>query len=300
MGRKRKEKLLRKTERAAARPEYGAPPPLPREPPRLTVAALVIFAALFILITVSAFLQKSTTVDEPVHLVAGYSYLKWGDFRLNPEHPPIAKIWASLPLLASGPPTPPPLFSTEPRYFSGTITARELSSYFPGVPLDRLFFYPKLMMVLIAVALGAAIFAWTERALRLRSGGRRALAVRSRSECSRAQSASSHGFAVRRGLFRRGLLSVARHAASYVGKPVPLLPFLRADAGDQAFFCRAAAFARAARGRRGFFPRSSLFRHRDATAVISPQREGTGFGGDLSRRRSRGLYFFVVGLRLPF
>jgi len=36
----------------------------------------------------------SFTVDEPWHIVAGVSYLRSGDFRLNPEHPPVVKLWA--------------------------------------------------------------------------------------------------------------------------------------------------------------------------------------------------------------
>ncbi len=35
----------------------------------------------------------SFTVDEPWHVVAGTSYVRSGDFRLNPEHPPLAKLW---------------------------------------------------------------------------------------------------------------------------------------------------------------------------------------------------------------
>lgn len=33
------------------------------------------------------------TVDEPWHIVAGVEYVRSGDFRLNPEHPPLAKLW---------------------------------------------------------------------------------------------------------------------------------------------------------------------------------------------------------------
>ncbi len=38
----------------------------------------------------------SFTVDEPYHMVAGISYVKTGDFRLNPEHPPLTKLWVGL------------------------------------------------------------------------------------------------------------------------------------------------------------------------------------------------------------
>jgi len=37
----------------------------------------------------------SFTVDEPYHVVAGVSYLRTGDFRLNPEHPPLVKLWVA-------------------------------------------------------------------------------------------------------------------------------------------------------------------------------------------------------------
>lgn len=36
------------------------------------------------------------TVDEPWHIVAGVSYLRTGDFRLNPEHPPLSKLAVAL------------------------------------------------------------------------------------------------------------------------------------------------------------------------------------------------------------
>ncbi|HJQ37644.1 MAG TPA: hypothetical protein VKB93_10945 [Thermoanaerobaculia bacterium] len=33
------------------------------------------------------------TIDEPYHIVSGVSYVERGDFRLNPEHPPLVKLW---------------------------------------------------------------------------------------------------------------------------------------------------------------------------------------------------------------
>jgi hypothetical protein len=42
----------------------------------------------------------SQTTDEAVHLSAGYTYLTEQDFRFNPEHPPLVKMLAALPLLA--------------------------------------------------------------------------------------------------------------------------------------------------------------------------------------------------------
>lgn len=44
--------------------------------------------------------QWSITSDEINHLHAGYRYLTCGDFGWNPEHPPLLKLVAALPLLA--------------------------------------------------------------------------------------------------------------------------------------------------------------------------------------------------------
>lgn len=43
--------------------------------------------------------QQSQTFDEGAHIFAGYSYWKNFDFGLNPEHPPLVKLVAAIPLL---------------------------------------------------------------------------------------------------------------------------------------------------------------------------------------------------------
>ena len=65
-----------------------------------TAPVLFIFAAVFILLTVTSYTQKSATWDEPQHLIAGYTALKFHDYRTDPEHPPFLRMWAALPLLA--------------------------------------------------------------------------------------------------------------------------------------------------------------------------------------------------------
>ncbi len=50
-------------------------------------------------LAVTSLLTDSPTFDEPFHLAAGVSYLKTGDFRLSPDHPPLARLWAAWPLL---------------------------------------------------------------------------------------------------------------------------------------------------------------------------------------------------------
>ena len=66
--------------------------------------ALVVPAAFVLLAVLAwqvlAFIRASSrTSDESAHIMAGYSYLTRRDFRLNPEHPPLIKEMAAVPLL---------------------------------------------------------------------------------------------------------------------------------------------------------------------------------------------------------
>src|ERR1700719_1223487 len=49
-----------------------------------------------------AALRESVTVDEVAHVGAGLSYLQRLDLRLNGEHPPLAKVFAAIPLAIRG------------------------------------------------------------------------------------------------------------------------------------------------------------------------------------------------------
>jgi hypothetical protein len=42
------------------------------------------------------------TLDEPYHIVAGVSYVQRADFRINPEHPPLVKLWVGSVISALG------------------------------------------------------------------------------------------------------------------------------------------------------------------------------------------------------
>ena len=57
------------------------------------IALLVLLALLAVARSSLGTRLDSFTVDEPWHIVAGTSYARGGDFTLNPEHPPLAKLW---------------------------------------------------------------------------------------------------------------------------------------------------------------------------------------------------------------
>ena len=44
----------------------------------------------------------SFTEDEAYHIAAGVSYVRYGDFRINPEHPPLVKLWIGAFLSGTG------------------------------------------------------------------------------------------------------------------------------------------------------------------------------------------------------
>ena len=62
----------------------------------LVVSALILLQALQTAYVVH---RESLTFDEDDHMFAGYMMLHTGDYGLNPEHPPLVKMLAALPLL---------------------------------------------------------------------------------------------------------------------------------------------------------------------------------------------------------
>ncbi|MBI5072604.1 hypothetical protein HZA99_02180, partial [Candidatus Woesearchaeota archaeon] len=55
--------------------------------------------AIFIVLATTSMTHNSATSDEVAHIPAGYSYWQYFDYKINPEHPPLVKLWATLPLL---------------------------------------------------------------------------------------------------------------------------------------------------------------------------------------------------------
>jgi hypothetical protein len=63
------------------------------------IGGVACFLAVIILQFVLTARANSITWDEDDHIYAGYMSWKHADFGLNPEHPPLVKLWATLPLL---------------------------------------------------------------------------------------------------------------------------------------------------------------------------------------------------------
>ena len=105
--------------------------------------------------------RESNIGDEPLELAAGYSYLKTGDFRMNPEHPPLAKILAALPLLALHPSLP-----LDSVYWTRADEAGFGYRFFEQNSrlIDTLLLSARLMSIFLTACLGFAIVLWTRNA----------------------------------------------------------------------------------------------------------------------------------------
>src|SRR4026209_1661323 len=134
--------------------------------PRLFYCALYVApVVIFVVLSIGSVAQKSPTYDETVHLFAGYSYLKWGDFRVNPEHPPLVKMLVAAPLMAlnldiSGI-TPRERYKVQRDKNYGWVLAHRL--VFAKNDADTLFHYARLVMVTLAVGLASWVGLWTRQ-----------------------------------------------------------------------------------------------------------------------------------------
>jgi Tfp pilus assembly protein PilF len=126
---------------------------------------LPVFILVFSWISITSFQQKSPTVDEPVHLLSGYAALKWRDFRANPEHPPLAKALAAVPLLfleIKDPRPSNPYWDLVPADTPKALHTVKVAAqmFFIDNDAETLFFYSKLMMIGVACLLGVFVYNW--------------------------------------------------------------------------------------------------------------------------------------------
>lgn len=106
---------------------------------------------------VNAVWHQSLTWDEDNHIFAGYMSWKTADFGFNPEHPPLIKAVATLPLLPLDLRLPPP----QSGFFKNVtyIEGRELLfRNGPQYPVDTLVFRVRMAAMSFALLLALLVF----------------------------------------------------------------------------------------------------------------------------------------------
>src|SRR5712691_5123439 len=104
--------------------------------------------------------RETITNDELVHIPSGYQYLVAGSFRLNPEHPPLVKMWACLPLLVIRPTVYEPPIGAEQEFARFTVLS-SIEFWQTNQPrFKAISFWSRAPVVLITLALGVLIFVY--------------------------------------------------------------------------------------------------------------------------------------------
>lgn len=122
---------------------------------------------IMLFVMVGSSLGDSAIRDELPHIAAGYSYLTTGDYRLNPEHPPLIKDMAGFSLLFLTPNFPYQFF------YAGLNTQWDIGEQFLyklGNNADLMLFWGRLPIILLSLLLGYFIYRFAKDLYGKRAG----------------------------------------------------------------------------------------------------------------------------------
>ncbi len=130
------------------------------------IIAFLILIAAFSLCFFSL-LNDCWTFDETAHIGAGYSYLTQQDYRLNPEHPPLIKDLAAIPLLFLKPNFPKNDQSwvqqdQDPVWWVQFNFGNKFLYNSNNDP-DKILVYSRTAMILLFLFLAWFVFFWTKK-----------------------------------------------------------------------------------------------------------------------------------------
>lgn len=121
--------------------------------------AFVLLGFMFTLEFTSA-LSENQIIDEGVHLMSGFSYLKTGIYNMNREHPPLLKLLAGVPLLF----TSTQLYTTDPAWTSADQWAFTPHFLYNNIfDAESMLLLGRLPIMLISLILGWFIFVWSKK-----------------------------------------------------------------------------------------------------------------------------------------
>src|SRR2546430_9359492 len=114
----------------------------------------IVLLCVMVLMVVGSIWNDSAIVDELAHIPAGFGYLH-GDFRLNPEHPPLIKTASALfaHIFAR------PYFPLDNPYWTNEVNGQWDQGvrflYGSGNDADKIIFWARIPVILLG-----ALFGW--------------------------------------------------------------------------------------------------------------------------------------------
>ncbi len=123
-------------------------------------AAVAVLLGLMTVVQVLSIRQEAQTWDEGTHLAAGLSYWKTGDYRMNSEHPPLAKLLCAIPLLFMNVSLPFEYPAWEQR---NEVDFGAYFLYTNRLSADQMLFPARCVTILLTLCLGIAVAFWTRR-----------------------------------------------------------------------------------------------------------------------------------------
>jgi hypothetical protein len=109
---------------------------------------------------VTSIRQEAQTWDEGIHLSAGLSHWKTGDYRMDPQHPPLGRLLCALPLLFMNVRLPLEYPSWKQR---DEIEFGAQFLYANNLTADQILFPARCVTIAMTLLLGLAIAIWTRR-----------------------------------------------------------------------------------------------------------------------------------------
>src|SRR5579872_2860277 len=125
---------------------------------RFFLPAAALLLAAMACAQVASIRLESQTFDEGTHLAAGLSYWKTGDYRMNPEHPPLPKLLCAVPLLFMNVRLPfeyPSWSQGNELDFGGQFL------YANNLTADQILFPARMVTIVLTLLLGVAMAWWT-------------------------------------------------------------------------------------------------------------------------------------------
>lgn len=124
------------------------------------------FLAVMGVVAITSVREDAVTMDESPHITAGYSYLKFQDMRLNPEHPPLIKDIAAAPLLFQSASRRINFPLEHPAWTSMVNAQWDLGPQFlyrSGNDPDNIIFLGRIGPILLMLLFGWFVFAWSRK-----------------------------------------------------------------------------------------------------------------------------------------